>query len=213
MYKQVYSNANSAYEDIFKTIKEDGIKKQDTVFIQNCFFTILNPLDNIITNSNRKWKKQYADLEWEWYLSGNNSVKEIRKHAKIWDKMHSGNFIVNSNYGYQWKRKNQLDNIVQKLIENKHTRQAVISLYDGKEIEIYKHDTPCTLSISFNYVVDRLDMTVLMRSNDLYFGFCNDQYCFSKLFELVCNKTGLKIGKYHHLAIDMHIYKDFIDKI
>ena len=34
-------------------------------------------------------------------------------------------------------------------------------------------------------------MCVVMRSNDLWFGFCNDQYCFSKLQELVADTTGI----------------------
>jgi len=50
-------------------------------------------------------------------------------------------------------------------------------------------------------------MTVLMRSNDLVYGFCNDQYCFSKLLELVSSLTGYKVGKYTHFATDMHIYE------
>jgi thymidylate synthase len=45
-----------------------------------------------------------------------------------------------------------------------------------------------------------------MRSNDIWFGFCNDQYCFSKIHELVCLETGLDIGEYYHYAANMHLY-------
>ena len=49
---------------------------------------------------------------------------------------------------------------------------------------------------------------VTMRSNDLWYGFCNDQYQFSKLQELVCKRTGLDMGSYYHFAHNLHIYSD-----
>ena len=51
-------------------------------------------------------------------------------------------------------------------------------------------------------------MCVTMRSNDLWYGFCNDQYQFSKLQELVCKKAGLDMGSYFHFAHNLHIYSD-----
>ena len=37
---------------------------------------------------------------------------------------------VNSNYGYQWQRNNQIDYVVAKLKDNPNTRHAAISIYD-----------------------------------------------------------------------------------
>jgi len=51
-------------------------------------------------------------------------------------------------------------------------------------------------------------MCVTMRSNDLWFGFCIDQYCFSKLQELVSERTGYEIGTYYHFAHNLHLYED-----
>jgi thymidylate synthase len=45
-----------------------------------------------------------------------------------------------------------------------------------------------------------------MRSNDLVYGFCNDQYCFSKLQELVANRLNAQVGTYYHFAQNFHIY-------
>ena len=81
------------------------------------------------------------------------SVEEIKQKAKIWDSMHSGDNIVNSNYGWQWNRNNQLEKIIDKLYVNKDSRQAFITIYDGKEIDQYSFDTPCTLNIGFNRVL------------------------------------------------------------
>ena len=40
---------------------------------------------------------------------------------------------VNSNYGWQWQRENQIDYVVAKLRNVKDTRHAAISIYDCKE--------------------------------------------------------------------------------
>ena len=100
--------------------------------------------------------------------------------------------------------------IVQMLKHNKDTRQACISIYDGKEISDYAFDTPCTYAIQFTIVHNRLDMCVTMRSNDLWYGFCNDQYQFSKLQEMVSKRLKIETGVYYHFAHNMHLYNDKI---
>ena len=207
-----YNNANEAYEDLYKLIMEHGINKEGTKSINNVCFEIQDPLNNHITNVKRKWKPDYAKMEWEWYKSKNRSVSEISKHAKIWNTMHDGSGIVNSNYGWQISRNEQFDKIIRQLKQNPFTRRAVLSIYDGKEIQDYTYDTPCTIAINLYCTATSMNnisvnMTVLMRSNDLVYGFCNDQYCFSKLLELVSSLTGYKVGKYTHFATDMYIYE------
>jgi len=117
---------------------------------------------------------------------------------------------VNSNYGWQWERNSQLDKIVSMLEKTPETRQACISIYDGKEFDDYSNDTPCTYAVQFTIVHNRLDMCVTMRSNDLWYGFCNDQYQFSKLQEMVSKRLEIETGVYYHFAHNMHLYNNKI---
>ena len=119
---------------------------------------------------------------------------------------HNGD--VNSNYGWQWKRNAQLDMVIEMLKQNPETRQATISIYDGKEIPSYVFDTPCTYAVQFTILNNKLNMSVVMRSNDLWYGFCNDQYQFSSLQMLVANETGYDVGTYYHFAHNLHLYND-----
>lgn len=206
----IYSNAQEAFEDLYDRIMLNGIDTNiGTKAIYNIGFTICCPKNNHIDTPWRKWNPKYAEREWQWYLSQNRSVEEIKKYAPTWDKMHGGDNLVMSNYGWQWGRNNQLDKTIEQLRKNPDTRQAWISIFDGKEKDFYQHDTPCTLAVGFN--INRfhlfLDMTVIMRSCDLVYGFCNDQYCFSNLQELVADKLGLSLGTYYHFAHDLHIYE------
>jgi len=203
-----YVSAERAFVHLFTKIDLEGLDPGNgTKSLSNVGFYIDSPLDNLIDVEWRQWSHSYALREWKWYLSRNRSVEEIKKFAPIWDKMHGGDNIVNSNYGWQWNRENQLEKCIEKLKSDPSTRQAWISIFDGKEKSEYDHDTPCTLNVGFSIRNGNLNMTVLMRSNDLWYGFCNNQYCFSNLQKLVAKRLDLDVGWYFHYANDMHIYK------
>lgn len=211
MINLICKNATEAFEILYETISRVGQSTNiDTKAIYNVSVEIQNPTDRNITTHWRKWSKNYAEREWNWYLSANPSVQEIKKFAPMWDKMHSGNNIVNSNYGFQWSRNKQLQKVIEQLQKNPNSRQAWITIYDGKEKDNYDFDTPCALAVGFDIKPnsESVDMTVCMRSNDLVYGFCNDQYCFSKLQEHVAHLLNRPVGTYTHFAHDMHIYND-----
>ena len=208
MYNNSFFNSQEAFENLYDYIIEYGEERSGTKTIHNVLIEIHNPLENSINTIWRKWNKEYADYEFKWYLSGNPNAEEISKKAKIWASMMDDQGNVNSNYGYQWNRNNQLDKAIDILRNDSKTRRASISLYDGKELDLYKKDTICTYAINFYIDInDQLSMQVMMRSNDLVFGFCNDQYCFSELQNIVAQKLNKQVGKYYHYVCNMHIYK------
>ena len=214
MTKNTFKNADEAYKYFFREIIKNGVAFDDTKALFNVGFTIQQPLNNHIYNKGsivpRNWNPEYAEAEWQWYLTGDPRISTLGdiygKVPEIWKRMADENGQVNSNYGYQWERARQLENVVEMLIKNPSTRQACISIYDGKEISDYASDTPCTYAVQFTILDNRLNMCVTMRSNDLWFGFCNDQYCFSKLQQLVSERLKLKTGTYYHFVHNLHLY-------
>ena len=209
-----FKNANEAYEYYHDRILTDGIPFGDTKALFNVGFYLENPNDKMITNKERKWSLNYAEAEWQWYLSGDSNVKKLGeiygKIPAIWQKMADSSGEVNSNYGWQWMRNAQLSHVINKLRDYPDTRQAAISIYDAKEIAKYHHDTPCTYAVQFSIIDDLLCMSVYMRSNDLWYGFCNDQYQFANLQEFVASMLGIEIGWYYHHAHNLHLYNDKI---
>ena len=210
--KDEFWNANEAFEYFYKTISKHGTNFSDTRALFNVGFTILKPEVRVIIDKKRNWNYDYAEAEWQWYLSGNKNVRKLGeiygKVPKIWKSMADKKGNVNSNYGWQWKRNDQIGKVIKILRGYKYTRQATISIYDGKEIDNYSFDTPCTYAIQFTIVQNHLHMCVTMRSNDLWYGFCNDQYQFSKLQELIANEVKMDVGTYYHFAHNLHIYND-----
>ena len=207
-----FNNATEAFDYLLDKIRLDGVDFNGTKALFNVGFYMENPSQKIITNKERKFSEKYAESEWLWYLSGDRSVERLGAiHGKIppiWLRMADENGNVNSNYGWQWKRNNQLYKVIAMLENNPNTRQATISIYDGKEIENYSKDTPCTYAVQFTILDNKLCMSVLMRSNDLWYGFCNDQYQFASLQQMVAEMLSIETGWYYHYAHNMHLYND-----
>jgi len=210
----IYENVTQAFESLYNIIDNQKPGKNGTKAMYNQCFTVKDTSDKVVRTTYRKFKVSYAELEWSWYLSKNRSAEPIAKHAKIWYNHMDENGNVNSNYGWQWSRNNQLDYVVDELTRDKYSRRALITIYDGKEHKDYKHDTPCTLSIQFYFKPDsdKLHMTVMMRSNDLWFGFCNDAYCFLSLHKMVSETLNVEQGEYTHFAQNLHLYERHYNK-
>ena len=211
---KTFKRANDAYEYYHDKIIREGVKFGDTKALFNVGFYIENPLDNAIENTERKWNPEYGEAEWQWYRSGDRNIAKLAelygKVPEIWKRMAFPNGNVNSNYGWQWRRNDQIDYVVNLLIEEPETRQAVITILDMKEHDTFAFDTPCTYAVQFTILNNKLNMSVVMRSNDLWFGFCNDQYQFSKLQDLIAWKLVIEVGTYFHFAHNLHLYNDKI---
>ena len=216
MTKTKFQTASDAFNYFFPKIMWDGVVFDNTRALFNVGFYIEKPTYNHILAEHRKWNDEYAEAEWQWYLSGDPSIDKLGeiygKIPPIWEKMADSDRKVRSNYGWQWERNHQLDYVVAKLKDNPNTRHAAISIYDAKEYNTYSKDTPCTYAVQFTILNNKLNMSVYMRSNDLWYGFCNDQYQFSSLQKLVAERTGYEIGWYYHHAHNFHLYNDKITK-
>lgn len=123
-----------------------------------------------------------------------------------------------------------LGKMVALMKEDPDTRQAVLSLYDsGRDLARGVKDVPCTVAIQFflrDRVDDlfssvdhalseragveprkRLDMWVVMRSNDAWLGLPYDLGQFSLLQCAVAGALDARIGTYTHSVGSMHLYE------
>jgi len=115
---------------------------------------------------------------------------------------------IHGNYG---KRVGfQLVDVVTKLNVDRSTRQAVIAVWDHQKDSAFRRpmpkDIPCTLSITFSASSGALDMSVTMRSNDVWLGVPYDVFQFRQLQRTISNVTGILMGEYTHHAVSMHAY-------
>ena len=159
----------------------------------------------------------YCKREWLWYLGADKMDDSICEHAKMWAKLKQPDGSFYSNYGQYifgkgTDKPSQFEYVVQQLKKDPHTRRASMVLLSRDHLFDENIDTVCTYAINFCIVRGYLDMTVMMRSNDVVFGFTNDAFCFSQLHEFVYavlakSMPGLQRGQYVHFTNSMHVYE------
>ena len=110
----------------------------------------------------------------------------------------------------------QIQAVIKKLSDDPETRQAVISLWDPikDNLIVGSKDYPCNnlvmLSIRPHPALDhpQLNMTVVMRSNDIILGTPYNMIQFSHLHALLSGSLGVEMGDYNVVVNNLHMYRE-----
>lgn len=111
-----------------------------------------------------------------------------------------------NHFGY-----NQLYVATEKLFRDFNDRRAVIQLYDPVE-DHFSHiqDIPCNISALPTVRDGNLDLTVINRSNDIYWGMLGVNIVqFSMLQEIMAYLVGVPMGKLYQISNNAHAYTGF----
>ncbi len=138
-------------------------------------------------------------------LVGQFSVPELftSRIKKFGEFMDAG--IFHGSYGSRVY--GRLGDLVDLLARDPDTRQAVLTLYDSRsDLGAAKKDIPCTIAIHFLRRDGKLEMKVMMRSNDLWLGMPYDFVQFAILQASVAQALGIEVGTYVHSTGSLHLY-------
>ena len=206
-------------DDVYKKLIEKLLKSEtignNTREIENCILQVKEPRLYFFSFPYREISTKYADAELKWYWSADNRCETIGQYAKMWLRLTDDGVTNNSAYGYILFKKygfNQLEQIIELLRKDKNTRRAVLNISDPTIDRINTKDMQCTIALQFIIRDNKLDTTVYMRSNDVYFGLPYDYIFFMSLANYIASKLELKIGTYTHVATSMHMYERDVNK-
>jgi len=101
---------------------------------------------------------------------------------------------------------NQIDYVIAKLNESPNSRRAVATTWDPRK-DIVVDEVPCLNHFVFMGREGSLDLSVMIRSNDMYGAWPANVYALGDLLTYVSEKTGLKQGTVTTLSVNAHIYK------
>ncbi|MBS0533549.1 MAG: hypothetical protein JSR72_05795 [Proteobacteria bacterium] len=217
-----FSSADEAYVELLGAAASSSVRSSprglETREIDHLVCRIENPRNRLITNATRRWNIGLAFGELAWHLSGSRDVEGLAAYARVWRRFAVGQEIHGSCYGYRMfspmsQGRSQWEICRELLVADPDTRRAVIQLYDPDQNYVGSPDVSCAMSVQFNIRDGNLDLTVLMRSNDAYFGFPYDVYLYTVLQELMAVEIGRPIGRYTHLATSFHLYEKDIRKV
>lgn len=204
-------------DDIYLTLVKDLLKARrvgNTKELLNVKITLKDITKNIV--SIRGLSPSYLFGELLWYLNADNSLEFISQFSSFWNKLSDDGETCNSAYGYLIEKAhgyNQLEKVIEILKEDPNSRRAKINInFPSDRVDTTK-DEPCTMSVHFMIRHNKLDCTVVMRSNDIWFGFPYDVAFFTELQKLVAKELGVGYGWYTHFAVSLHMYDRDIEKL
>lgn len=169
--------------------------------------------DALIESPVRSTDRRYLAGELWAYYSRRRDVASFARYSKFWNGISNADGTVNSAYGWQLFEKRNDHGVCEwewamnALLKDTDTRQATMFLSAPRHHEFGTKDLPCTLNVSFARSGEKLDMTVVMRSNDVFYGLTYDAPFFITLMRNASMLLGLHPGTYTHIALNMHAYE------
>lgn len=208
-----------AYKKVIQKVIDEGItvkpRSQATKELLQETIKIEMPAYNMAYIKNRKWNLLHAIVESLYIFSSINDVRVTSIFNKNMQNFSDNGITMYGDYGSRIADKIPL--LINKLKDDKDTRQAVLTIYDSDDIDMVSRDIPCTVMLQFTIRNERLNMHVFMRSNDCIWGMPYDVFMFTNMQMVIANELDLACGNYYHTATSMHIYherdKEIIDNM
>jgi len=223
------SNANIAYRQILSDILSKGkeIRASKTLStgsekltkdLWNYSIKIENPNDSVVKSDIQKFNTAGAVARFIWMMGANNRIKDIEFYWGSGVGRFSDDEILmpGSNYGARMitprPGMNQIESVIERLKKDPSTRRGAISIYHPEDAVRDSKDIPCAFGIFYTVRDNKLNTTIIMRSNNAKFLFPYNIFEFSLLSEVIANEVGVEMGELHFQAISMHLYEDDFDK-
>ncbi len=100
----------------------------------------------------------------------------------------------------------QVRYVIDKLRSSPNSRRAVATTWDPRSDTI-SDEVPCLNHFVFMACDDIVDLSVMIRSNDMYGAWPANVYALGELLKFVCQETQLTPGSITTLSVNAHIYE------
>jgi thymidylate synthase len=139
-------------------------------------------------------------------LSGTSFPKTVIAVGPQFKNYTEDNGVFHGAYGL--RTNGQYDAVIDKLKNDSDSRQAVVTIWNPEyDNQPSKRDYPCTVLHQFRIRNNKLNMSVYMRSNDVWLGAAYDFFQFTQVQIALASVLGIEPGKYAHHAGSLHIYE------
>lgn len=162
-----------------------------------------------------------------WYLSGEDHIRNLRQHTKIWDAWADENGNLDTAYGWYWRRfpsarwnpdtkayeveeVDQIGKVVELMKNDPHSRRMVVTAWEPGNAFGSKLP-PCHYSFVFNVSEGKVNCHLTQRSGDIALGIPFNLAAYSLITHILAREAGLKVGLFSHTIVDAHVYVNHVD--
>lgn len=173
----------------------------------------------LLTTKEIVWNSLLHELLW--YLSGEDHIRNLRQHTKIWDAWADKNGNLDTAYGRYWRRfphpyrdangqwqvreVDQIQYVLDTLRTEPTSRRMVVTAWEPGNATTSKLP-PCHYTFAFNVQGNRLNCHLTQRSGDIALGIPFNLACYATLTQILAQEVGLEVGYFSHTIVDAHIY-------
>jgi thymidylate synthase len=135
------------------------------------------------------------------------------KTKEFMETFHRGDGRANYTYGERWHNNQAFQKVISRLIDDRHSRQAVVNIWDSS-IDLDSHETniPCTIIHQFMIRDEKMNLHVYLRSNDFFKGFKYDIFLNSFILEAFAGFLKAQVGTLTFTVGSFHVYESDYSK-
>lgn len=183
-------------------------------------FELTDPRQNLVQVRERQLNPWVTLAEFPWLLTGRNDLAWLKTYLPRAGDFSDDGSTWRAGYGPRMRRwfapdrpkdqADQLQYVLDELRQPPVSRRAVMSLWDPRTDHAPgSRDYPCTDLLVFQIRNgDTLDLSVTMRSNDLWWGWSAvNIFNWTTLLRAVAEWKGYRVGNYYHWSDNLHLYE------
>ena len=186
--------------------KEVAPRGQKTLEIEDAIIRIDDVYNTLPLGVNRGTVAGIGSVEACQLLSGTSFPDLVIAIGPQFANYTEDNGIFHGAYGP--RTNGQYDVVIERLQNDPDTRQAVVTIWNPQyDLQPQKRDYPCTVLHQFRIRDNKLNMSVYMRSNDVWLGAAYDFFQFTRVQLAMASVLGIEPGTYNHHVGSLHIYE------
>lgn len=210
-----YRNVNYALPEIVDEMLEQGdfgASRNGPVLSipEPVTVTTMKPMERVLLCPVRRANPFLNLIDGLSIFSTNNNLRPFTDIVKRFANYSDDGKTLRAHYGRRIGF--QLMTAVDMLRRDPDSRRVVMSIWDvDKDLDVVSKDIPCNVMMMPRIVRGaRLDLTVINRSNDLFWGMLGANIVqFSFLQEFMARCLGKEIGQLHQISTNLHAYTEF----
>lgn len=193
-------------QHVLKHGKEVAPRGQKTREIEDAVIRIDDVRNTLPLGVNRGTVPGIGAVEACQLLAGASTPKLVIAVGPAFSNFAEDNGLFHGAYGL--RTQDQYGPIIERLKADPDTRQAVVTIWNP-ELDLLpsKRDYPCTILHQFRIRDNKLNMSVYMRSNDVWLGAAYDFFQFTRVQLAIASVLGVAPGSYTHHVGSLHIYE------
>ncbi len=214
------SNVNELFSEMFWKLRgefdeSDSRNGRVMKFKEPVLTTILKPTERVLFHPERDANPIFHLMESVWMLAGRADVEFLSLFNSTIKQYSDDGVYFNAAYGHRMRShfcQDQLIDAIAILEKDRNSRQVIIQLWSPSDLTKSTKDKACNTQLMLAVEHDKLNLTVINRSNDMYWGYAGaNPVHFSMIQEFVAGAVGVEVGKYFTFSNNLHLYVDLYD--